>query len=116
MHVMADYQLAVVRDGQAHWSTATMVGQPRLTPRQHAILEYIRAHISAHGYPPTVRQIAGAVGLASTSAVSYQLGRLEHKHALRRQAHLIRGVRLTDRSTATPSSTGELFLIPGGMP
>ncbi|GGI06626.1 LexA repressor [Egicoccus halophilus] len=65
-----------------------MSEQPRdvsdLTPRQRAILEVIHAHVDAHGYPPSVREIGDAVGLKSTSSVHAQLETLEGKGYLRR--------------------------------
>ena len=41
--------------------------------RGDRILEFIRERIASQGYPPTVREIAEAVGLASTSAVHHHL-------------------------------------------
>ena len=61
---------------------ATEVGA--LTERQRAILEVIHAHVDAHGYPPSVREIGDAVGLRSTSSVHAQLESLEAKGYLRR--------------------------------
>jgi repressor LexA len=55
-----------------------------LTDRQRAILEVIHAHVDAHGYPPSVREIGDAVGLKSTSSVHAQLETLEEKGYLRR--------------------------------
>lgn len=55
-----------------------------LTRRQRRILETITAAISAHGYPPTMREIGDAVGLTSSSSVSHQLQALERKGYLRR--------------------------------
>src|SRR5699024_12538507 len=44
-----------------------------LSPRQRRIMDSIRASLEAKGYPPTMREIATAVGLASPSSVKYQL-------------------------------------------
>jgi repressor LexA len=55
-----------------------------LTERQRTILEMIHAHVAAHGYPPSVREIGDAVGLKSTSSVHAQLESLEAKGYLRR--------------------------------
>ena len=41
--------------------------------RKVKILDYIAATLRARGYPPRVREIAKAVGLASTSAVHHHL-------------------------------------------
>ena len=50
---------------------------PRLTPRRQKILSCIHESLEGRGYPPSMREIAEAVGLKSTSAVSYQLTILE---------------------------------------
>ncbi len=55
-----------------------------LTPRQRRIMEFIRAWVTAHGYPPSVREIGKAVQLVSLSSVAYQLCELERKGLLRR--------------------------------
>ena len=47
-----------------------------LTPRQAKILEVIRTAIESTGYPPSMREIGQAAGLASSASVSYQLGTL----------------------------------------
>jgi repressor LexA len=58
--------------------------QSGLTPRQRKVLEVIRDSVERRGYPPTIREIGEAVGLASTSSVSYQLQTLQRKGFLRR--------------------------------
>ena len=55
-----------------------------LTRRQRTILEMIHAHVDAHGYPPSVREIGEAVGLKSPSSVHSQLESLEAKGYLKR--------------------------------
>ncbi len=55
-----------------------------LTPRQRRILEYIRQTVDERGYPPSIREMGDAVGLASPSSVSHQLKALEAKGFLRR--------------------------------
>ena len=55
-----------------------------LTWRQRKILQAIRDSVQKRGYPPTMREIAEAVGLISTSGVSYQLSILERKGYLHR--------------------------------
>ena len=44
---------------------------------QQRILDFIKAEIQSKGYPPSVREIANAVGLKSTSTVHGHLQRLE---------------------------------------
>ena len=48
-----------------------------LTPIQVAILDFVVQHTRRRGYPPTYREIGGAVNLRSGSAVSYQADVLE---------------------------------------
>lgn len=55
-----------------------------LTWRQRKILRVIRDSVQRRGYPPSMREIGDAVGLASISSVSYQLAALERKGYLRR--------------------------------
>jgi repressor LexA len=55
-----------------------------LTWRQRRVLQVIRDSVERRGYPPSLREIADAVGLTSTSSVSYQLSMLEHKGYVRR--------------------------------
>jgi repressor LexA len=55
-----------------------------LTWRQRKILHAIRDSVQKRGYPPSMREIAQAVGLISTSSVSYQLSILERKGYLHR--------------------------------
>ncbi|MGI9084119.1 MAG: transcriptional repressor LexA [Aeromicrobium sp.] len=48
-----------------------------LTPRQQKVLVFLREEIEQRGYPPSMREIGAAVGLASTSSVAHQLRVLE---------------------------------------
>jgi repressor LexA len=57
-----------------------------LTPRQRKIVQIIEDSIRLHGYPPTLREIGDAAGLASTSSVSHQLSSLQKKGYLSRGA------------------------------
>jgi repressor LexA len=63
-----------------------------LTWRQRKVLQVIRESVQQHGYPPSMREIADAAGLASTGAVSYQLSRLQEKGYLRSNAGRARAV------------------------
>ena len=51
----------------------------KVSKRQEAILEFIKEEVRAKGYPPSVREIGEAVGLASSSTVHGHLARLEQK-------------------------------------
>ena len=59
---------------------------PGLSPRQGKIVAVIEDSVRSNGYGPSLREIAEAVGLASTSSVSYQLTTLERKGYLTREA------------------------------
>lgn len=78
-----------------------------LTARQRAILEAIRDSVERRGYPPSIREICDAAGLASTSSVAHQLRALERKGYLRRDPNRPRAVdvRLAD-SAGTEVVTG----------
>lgn len=55
-----------------------------LTVRQQRVLAAIRTYLKIYGYPPSMREIGLAVGLASTSSVAHQLDALERRGVLRR--------------------------------
>jgi repressor LexA len=52
-------------------------GDPGLTPRRRKIIRVIEDSVQRRGYPPSLREIGQAVGLASTSSVSYQMSVLK---------------------------------------
>jgi repressor LexA len=56
----------------------------KLSNRQKDILNFIIRENEIKGYPPTVREIGEAVGLASSSTVHGHLTRLEKKGLIRR--------------------------------
>src|SRR6266487_3161392 len=63
-----------------------------LTWRQRKVLQVIRESVQRRGYPPSMREIGEAVGLTSTSSVSYQLSTLQNKGYLRRDPNRPRAV------------------------
>ncbi len=68
--------------------------------RRQRILDCIAQTVEERGYPPSVREIADAVGLASTSAVHHHLLALERDGLLERGTHSSRALRLINRPTA----------------
>lgn len=56
----------------------------KVSNRQQAILQFIKNEVKEKGYPPSVREIGEAVGLASSSTVHGHLARLEKKGLIRR--------------------------------
>jgi repressor LexA len=67
-----------------------------LSKRQHAILDYIKKEVREKGYPPSVREIGEAVGLASSSTVHGHLARLEKKGLIRRDPTKPRAIEILD--------------------
>lgn len=86
----------------------TPEGTDGLSLRQRKILEFITATAAERGYPPTVREIGDAVGLASSSSVAHQLQQLVNKGYLNRDATRARAldVRVPDGATATQDVEG----------
>jgi repressor LexA len=68
----------------------------KLSKRQLDILEYIKDEVKLKGYPPSVREIAEAVGLASSSTVHGHLARLESKGLIRRDPTKPRAIEILD--------------------
>jgi repressor LexA len=68
----------------------------KLSSRQLAILEYIKSEVKDKGYPPSVREIGEAVGLASSSTVHGHLARLEKKGLIRRDPTKPRAIEILD--------------------
>jgi len=79
--------------------------------RKQRIIDYIAATLRARGYPPSVREIASAVGLASTSAVHHHLSALERDGYLERGATQSRALRLTPHAAIHQGLAAEL--VPG---
>src|SRR5437660_8726855 len=71
-----------------------------LTPRQRQIWDFLVDYGDRHGYPPTVREIGEAVGLASPSTVHAHLANLERLGLLRRDPTKPRALELVGRERA----------------
>jgi repressor LexA len=78
-------------------------GGPVLTERQRQILDFLTSYLDAHGYPPTVREIGEAVGLASPSTVHAHLANLERAGLIKRDPTKPRALELTDRMRSQPA-------------
>ena len=76
-----------------------------LTVRQRRVLETIRDAIERHGYPPSMREIGEAAGLASPSSVAHQLAALQRKGYLRRDPNRPRAMEVVS-ADATVSERG----------
>jgi repressor LexA len=79
--------------------------------RKQRIIEYIATTTRQRGYPPSVREIAQAVDLASTSAVHHHLQALEREGMLERGASHSRAIRLTPAAAMRAGSSGSMAQI-----
>jgi repressor LexA len=75
-----------------------------LTGRQREIWSFLVDYVDRHGYPPTVREIGGAVGLASPSTVHAHLANLERAGLLRRDPTKPRALELVGRGKVAQKS------------
>ena len=90
----------------------------RLSPKQQSILEYVARTVSQRGYPPSMREIGDAVGLASLSSVSYQLDQLELAGYVRRDPNRPRAMEVlidlphTDPGSEHSPAVGDVAMVP----
>jgi repressor LexA len=84
-----------------------------LTGRQQEIWDFLVDYVDTHGYPPTVREIGEAVGLASPSTVHAHLANLERSGLLKRDPTKPRALELVGRERReAPAGTGPLDKLP----
>jgi repressor LexA len=83
-----------------------------LTKRQQEIFDFIKRYSAKYGYPPTVRDIGKAVGLASSSTVHAHLANLEKAGLLRRDPSKPRALELLDKAADAVKSV----VAPAGLP
>jgi repressor LexA len=74
-----------------------------LTGRQQEIWDFLVDYVDRHGYPPTVREIGDAVGLASPSTVHAHLANLERAGLLKRDPTKPRALELSGRGRRAPA-------------
>jgi len=85
---------------------------PMLTSRQQEIWQFLAEYVDAHGYPPTVREIGDAVGLASPSTVHAHLANLERAGLLRRDPTKPRAIELVGRRRVEPAVARSASVAP----
>jgi repressor LexA len=83
-----------------------------LTKRQQEIFDFIKKYSAKYGYPPTVRDIGKAVGLASSSTVHAHLANLEKVGLLRRDPTKPRAIERLDRAVGAVKDV----VVPQGLP
>src|ERR1051325_9896287 len=82
-----------------------------LTGRQQEIWTFLTEYVDRHGYPPTVREIGEAVGLASPSTVHAHLANLERAGLLRRDPTQPRALELSGRAQSGAATMPKLPLL-----
>jgi repressor LexA len=82
--------------GLASRPTGGMIYTMTLTPRQAEILAVLHRHVAAEGMPPTLQEIAAAVGIEHVNAVAKHLRALEAKGHIALLPNRARGIRLLD--------------------
>jgi len=87
-----------------------------LTKRQQEIFDFIRKYSAKYGYPPTVRDIGKAVGLASSSTVHAHLANLEKLGLLRRDPSKPRAIEMLERSVGTAVESVKGIVGSEGLP
>jgi repressor LexA len=68
----------------------------KISKRQQDIMDFIKREVKSKGYPPSVREIGEAVGLASSSTVHGHLARLESKGLIRRDPTKPRAIEILE--------------------
>jgi repressor LexA len=87
-------------------------GGPVLTERQRQIFDFLTSYVDQHGYPPTVREIGEAVGLASPSTVHAHLANLERAGLIKRDPTKPRALELVERQRAQAAEADDVHRLP----
>ena len=93
----------------------------KASKRQEDILAFIKEEVRKKGYPPSVREIGEAVGLASSSTVHGHLARLESKGLIRRDPTKPRAIEILDGLEAPVERQGVVHVplvgkVTAGLP
>ena len=93
----------------------------KISKRQEAILTFIKEEVRSKGYPPSVREIGEAVGLASSSTVHEHLARLESKGLIRRDPTKPRAIEILDQEELSIAKQGVIHVpligkVTAGLP
>ena len=84
-----------------------------LTARQQEIWKFLTDYVDQHGYPPTVREIGEAVGLASPSTVHAHLANLERAGLIKRDPTKPRALELRrDPRPASAQREADVHRLP----
>jgi repressor LexA len=75
-------------------------------------LDFIKSEVKSKGYPPSVREIGEAVGLASSSTVHGHLARLESKGLIRRDPTKPRAIEILEADAASHIPRNNVVNVP----
>lgn len=84
----------------------------KMSARQQQILDFIKDEVRAKGYPPSVREIGEAVGLASSSTVHGHLDRLEKRGLIRRDKTKPRAIEILTEDMPTMEEQESVMYVP----
>ncbi|HJH62692.1 MAG TPA: transcriptional repressor LexA [Firmicutes bacterium] len=88
----------------------------KLSPKQQQIYDYILDFSQDHGYPPSVREIAGAVGLRSPSTVHFHLRSLREAGLISQAEGKTRAITVTDGAHNRRNQVPLLGSVAAGAP
>ena len=83
----------------------------KLTKRQEDALNYIKTYIVAHGYPPTVREIAKELGVNSPATIQAHLDCLANKGYIKKGNNKNRTIELMVENEYVPKNE-EVTMVP----
>jgi repressor LexA len=89
---------------------------PKLPARQLEVLEFLRGALREQGYVPSIREIASALGLQSTSTIHHHLTGLAERGLIRWEKGKNRAIQLLDEPTVAPGELPILGRIAAGSP
>jgi repressor LexA len=89
-----------------------MLEMPMLTARQQEIWQFLVEYVDDRGYPPTVREIGDAVGLASPSTVHAHLANLDRAGLIRRDPTKPRAIELVGRVKPEAARADDVPMLP----
>ncbi|WP_215145273.1 transcriptional repressor LexA [Exiguobacterium qingdaonense] len=84
----------------------------KMSARQQQILDFIKEEVRAKGYPPSVREIGEAVGLASSSTVHGHLDRLEKRGLIRRDKTKPRAIEILTEDMPVIEEQDTVMYVP----
>lgn len=87
-----------------------------LTDRQRTIYQFVKQTITAHGHPPTVREIGSKFGISSTNGVRTHLSALIKKGYLRKNEFISRGLELVQPLSSGVGRVPLVGAVPAGVP